>query len=116
MQNRLEIFAPLSQSMLADPYSVYRTLQQDDPVHWHEQLRPWVLTRYQDCAQVIGDPKTFVNDYRVLGEDPPREILGLQTLDAPEHGAVRHLVLAALRQVDVPAWARGVKEEADRLG
>lgn len=102
----MEIFQPISPSMLANPYPVYRQLQVEDPVHWHEQLNAWIVTRHADCIRILGDPQTFINDYRKLGEEAPEDILGLQTLDAPEHTAVRHILLDAIRAIDIPMWVK----------
>ncbi|GAA1373635.1 cytochrome P450 [Streptomyces beijiangensis] len=111
----METFAPLSPAMLEDPYSVYRKLQSDDPVHWHEQLQAWIVTRHADCMRVLEDPATFVNDYRVVGDHVPEDILGLQTLDAPEHGQVRDVLLRAIRQVDLPGWVAQCRANAGEL-
>jgi len=111
----MEIFAPLSPSMLADPYSVYRQLQQEDPVHWHEQLNAWIVTRHADTLRVLGDTKTFINDYRKIGEKAPEDILGLQTLDAPDHTEVRHILIEAMRGIDTTQWAKECCTIADGM-
>jgi cytochrome P450 len=111
----MEIFAPLSQEMLADPYAVYKQLRKEDPVHWHEELNAWIVTRYKDCARVLADPATFVNDYRKIGEEADEDILGLQTLDPPEHTRVRHALLEAMRLVDIPSWVIDCCQIADKL-
>jgi len=111
----MEIFSPLSPNMLADPYPIYRQLQREDPVHWHEQLNAWIVTRHSDCTRILGDPATFVNDFRKIGEDTDQEVLGLQTLDAPDHTRVRHALLEAMRGVDIPSWVAECLRVADKL-
>lgn len=111
----MEIFQPLSPGMLANPYPIYRQLQVEDPVHWHEQLNAWIVTRHADCVRILGDPQTFINDYRKLGEEAPEDILGLQTLDAPEHTVVRHILLDAIRAVDIQTWVKECCALADGI-
>ncbi|SEH03480.1 hypothetical protein SAMN05444920_13740 [Nonomuraea solani] len=111
----MEIFSPISPSMLADPYSVYRHLQREDPVHWHEQLHAWIVTKYDDCVRILGDPQTFINDYRKIGEEAPEDILGLQTLDSPEHTEVRHILIEAMRNLDISMWVEDCSKVADEL-
>ncbi|MGQ0664251.1 MAG: cytochrome P450 [Pseudomonadota bacterium] len=36
----------------ADPFPIFRRLQDEDPVHWCEPLGSWVLTRYADVRRV----------------------------------------------------------------
>ena len=42
--------------MLANPYPVYNLLRSMDPVHWHEAVNGWVLTRYADVAAMLKSP------------------------------------------------------------
>lgn len=109
-----DLFDPMSPDMLADPYPVYARLRREDPVHWHDGLAGWVLTRYEDCVRVLQDPATFGSDFRSVGEDAPDETLTLQTLDPPEHTALRQVVAAALRAVDPTALDTAVEEAADK--
>lgn len=109
------VFDPLSTSMLEDPYSHYHELRRQKAVHWFEPLRAWLVLRYVDCARVVTDSAVFSNDLAVLGEEPPVAILGMQNLDPPEHTTVRHVLVRALKSVDVASWARQGVEEANRL-
>ncbi|GAA0534426.1 cytochrome P450 [Saccharopolyspora subtropica] len=110
-----EIFRPLSPEMLADPYRVYAQLRATDPVRWHEQLRSWVLTRHDDCVRVLRDPACFGSDPRALGLPIPDSVISLQTMDPPEHPAVRHYFVRALRGRDLDRWAVEVRRIADEL-
>jgi cytochrome P450 len=110
----VEIFDPLSPAMLADPYPVYATLRREDPVHWHEGLRAWVLTRYADCVRVLKDPQTFGSDFRTIGEQAPEETLSLQTLDGPAHAALRRVIGTAMRAVDPADLAVAVTDAVDK--
>ena len=52
---------------IADPYSYYGQLREEDPVHWNEKYNLWVLTRYDDvvwCTRhnELFSSATFKND------------------------------------------------------
>ncbi|WP_309050960.1 cytochrome P450 [Streptomyces sp.] len=86
--------------VLRDPYPAYARMRADRPVFWHEPLGSWVLTRHADCLAVLTDSARFASDWRRAGEDVPAPLLSVQTLDPPEHTAVRHLLLDGFRVQD----------------
>jgi cytochrome P450 len=43
--------------MLADPYPVYHRLRSTAPVHRHERLDAWVMTRYKDVLAGLHDQR-----------------------------------------------------------
>ncbi|MDN5919114.1 MAG: cytochrome P450, partial [Pseudonocardia sp.] len=45
----------------ADPYAVFDALRRDDPVHWSETHRAWLITRYADVSAAFAN-KAFSND------------------------------------------------------
>jgi cytochrome P450 len=53
------VFDPASPEHWSDPYPTYARLREEDPVHLREGpgLRCWWLTRYQDVAAVLRDPR-----------------------------------------------------------
>ncbi len=50
-------YDPSDPAMVANPYPVFQRLQDDDPVHWSENLNAWVLTRYDDVRAALNDPR-----------------------------------------------------------
>jgi cytochrome P450 len=40
-----------------DPYPLYRRLRIEAPVYWHEPVGRWLLTRYDDVAAALRDPR-----------------------------------------------------------
>src|SRR5256714_9246066 len=48
-------YDPSDPAFLADPFPVYRRMQDDDPAHWSASLRAWVLTRYEDVKAACLD-------------------------------------------------------------
>jgi len=48
-------YRPDDPATLADPFPLYRRMQDEDPAHWSTQLRAWVLTRYEDVKAACLD-------------------------------------------------------------
>jgi cytochrome P450 len=36
----------------ADPFPIFRELRENDPVHWSEPMKAWVVTRYEDVKTI----------------------------------------------------------------
>ena len=49
----LSLYQLLDPEVLANPYSLYRRLRSQDPVHWDPFLHEWVVTRYADVMTVF---------------------------------------------------------------
>jgi len=47
-------FAP---ELLANPYPIYHRLRSTDPVHWDEGISAWMVTRYDDAAAGLRNPR-----------------------------------------------------------
>src|SRR3990170_2800565 len=50
-------FNPFTPEALANPYPLYHSLRQADPMHWSELMESWVLSRYDDIVAVLRDPR-----------------------------------------------------------
>ena len=51
----------LAPAASADPYALFATLRAEDPVHWSETHRAWLLTRYDDVSAAFQN-RAFSND------------------------------------------------------
>lgn len=101
---------------LQDPGAVYAWLLEHRPVFWHESLQTLVVSRFADGSAVLRDRNRFASDFRRAGEDLPLAAVSVQTLDPPEHTAIRHLLVDALRGLDYLALERAITAAAqDRL-
>ncbi|MGW1062075.1 cytochrome P450 [Micromonospora rubida] len=109
------MYDPLAADVIADPYPFYHRLREHDPVYWHGQLDSWVLTGYEECRQVLGDTGHFGSDFRRCGVDIPAAQLSIQSLDPPEHGAIRHLLVSALHAQPAQAAERRLTATAEAL-
>lgn len=41
--------------MHANPYPIYATLRETDPVHWSDRFNAWIVTRYDEVAAGLND-------------------------------------------------------------
>jgi cytochrome P450 len=95
----------LAPEVVRDPYPFLACLRDEDPVHWIERSRGWLVTRYDDIVAVLRDPRISadrVSDYVTAGltpEDrtimtPAFELLARWMVfrDPPEHTRLRRLV------------------------
>lgn len=103
--SRDPIYDPLAPEVIADPHAFYRKLREHSRVYWHDVLDSYVLTGHAECRGILGDPAIFASDFRRVGEEMPESHLSVQTLDPPEHGGIRHLLVAALHEQSPTAMA-----------
>lgn len=54
-----DLMAP---EVIADPHSYYRTLRENERVHWNERWKGWVLTGYKEVVDVLRDADHFSSD------------------------------------------------------
>lgn len=117
-----EIFAPLDPDFIRDPYSRYEVLRRDDPVH-QSAAGFWVLTRYEDVAAGLRDPRLsnrparFAlvnrrNAERYVAAAVANNIIAFQ--DPPEHTTPRRLIASSL-QTFLKARKPVVRQIADNL-
>jgi cytochrome P450 PksS len=112
----------------ANPYPTYARLRQEGPLARTKlpMVGPgWVLTRYEDVAAALKDPR-FSNDSRgaMAGTGPspkwlPRVFRSLQTsmitVDDPEHARLRNLVHQAFTPRRIQALSVRIEQIVDEL-
>src|ERR671915_429656 len=54
--------------VIADPYTYYGRLREEDPVHWNEKYELWVITRYDDLVWLTRHHELFSSE--VFKRDP----------------------------------------------
>src|SRR5262249_29089253 len=92
-------YDPSRPDVIADPYPAFHLLQAQEPAHWGDVLRGWVLTRYADV-------KAALHDHR-LSSDRITPFLAHESVRASGH--VQELGRIASRWVvfnDPPAHTR----------
>jgi cytochrome P450 len=95
-----DVYDPLSQENIMDPFPTYMKLRRDHPIFWHEGMKSWVFTRHDDCREVLRDYKRFARDRRRIEENVPEFRQNLQSVDPPEQAPVRRLMVAAFKRQD----------------
>ena len=112
----MSTFNPMDPEFLADPYPTYHRLRDEDPVH-HSPLDFWVLTRYEDVAAVLRDPR-FIKEPLVsmvaarFGVSvPPGVGLSMLDRDPPDHTRLRSLVSKAF----TPRVVEGLRPRIQKM-
>ena len=120
-------YNPSDPAMVADPYPVLQRLQDDDPVHWSDDLSAWVLTRYDDVRAALNDPRLSADRISpFLDHLPPEEraaiaevgaMLGRWSVfvDPPLHTRLRSLMNKAFTTSALTALRPRVAAIVDRL-
>ena len=101
-----------------DPYPFFRALREQDPVHWSERHRAWLLTGYDDCRAALMNFKALSSDrvrplLDVLGEErarPARPVFEMITgwmvvTDPPEHRRCASSLRARSIHAGSPRWS-----------
>ena len=117
----IDLFGP---AMLADPYPVYHRLRSTDPVHWHERLGAWVVTRYDDVSTALHDHRLSSDRSAALqglAHDPDLrpffDFIGdrLSFNDPPRHTRLRGLINKAFTPGAVEAMAPRIEAWVEEL-
>ncbi len=118
------IFRLLDPAVLADPYPLYRTLRDFDPVHWDPYLHCWVVTSYAECVTVLrefsADRKPSLAQLDAIGLSALTPVAAMMMrqmlfMDAPSHTRLRGLCSAAFTPRRVDALGEQVQAIADAL-
>ena len=101
-----DLFSP---DVIADPYTYFGHLREEDPVHWNTKYGVWIVTRYDDIVWLLRHPELFSSEVFKRDPRPPyppipetdvelytfvREFFGDFFLqhDRPEHTEMRRVV------------------------
>lgn len=111
-------------AMRENPYPTYQRLRDNDPVYWDEPLQAWVITRFEDVAFVLKDPRFSSNRtggasglitnerYRFMLEIMANK---MSEKDEPDHMRLRSLVNKAFARVAIERWQPLIRERAQTL-
>ncbi len=76
------LFAP---EVMADPYTYFGMLREEDPVHWNENLRQWIITRYDDLVWVARNHQLFSSENFTRDTRPPLPPIAEEDLELNDH-------------------------------
>lgn len=121
------VYDPRDAAIRADPFPLYRHLQDTEPLHWSPALKSWVVTRYDDVRRIgLADdlsPDRLTPFYDRLDE-PQRAVLAevmrylnlwLVFRDPPEHTRLRRLLGAAFTPPAIAALADPIETITEEL-
>jgi cytochrome P450 len=109
-----------------DPYPFFARLREEDPVHYSEPHRGWLVTRYDDVAAALVDPRLSSDRVRPLLEKLPaerRETAGpvmelisewMVVTDPPAHTRLRKLATTAFHPRKFVAMEGRIRELVDQ--
>jgi cytochrome P450 len=108
-----------------DPYAFFDRLRDEDPVHYNEQLKTWVVTRYDDGdtvfrgSPVVRNPADFDISYML---DEQGELRPTWRLDRGTHrwhdgedlNRIRRLVSQVMGARQIRSWRGQAQEVLDQ--
>ena len=111
-----------------NPYPLYHQLRREAPVYWSDLWGCWILTRYDDIARTLQNPKQFSSVGRITAtfdvSDSLRQRVqplvrhyskGLINVDPPDHSRIRRLVHQAFTPRTINQMAEYVQDIVERL-
>jgi len=118
------LYELLDPDVLADPYPLYRSLREHDPVLWDPPLHAWVVTSYSGVKEVLhkfsADRTPTPEQLNAMGMralEPVSQVMVRQMLfmDAPAHTRMRGLCASAFTSRSVDSLRDHIQDVADRL-
>jgi cytochrome P450 len=118
--------------VIADPYTYYGRLRDEDPVHWNEAYELWAVTRYDDLVWLtrhheLFSSAVFKNDPRPAYPAIDESDLGLYDYvknyqgdqfiqhDRPEHLEMRRVMHSYFTPKQMEAWRPFVQDAVKEL-
>ena len=81
----------LARERISDPYPDYAKWREKQPIWWADDVKGWVISRYDDVRAVLKDPATYSSGSMAEGPDTVIA-LPLLTDDPPRHTQLRAIV------------------------
>ncbi len=115
------LFDSADTEFLANPYPTYDRLRAEDPVH-RAPLGLWVLTRYDDVALVLRDPRFSREGFDVAyaavdgaGAESSRRQPSMLYRDPPDHTRLRAAVSRAFTPRTIETLRPRIQQLVDEL-
>jgi pimeloyl-[acyl-carrier protein] synthase len=119
-----DLFAP---EALVNSYALFKRMRSEDPVHYCESGRYWILTRYRDVEAALRDERLssnrkalFINQLGSLDVKEIQNFLALTSNmigenDPPEHTRLRKLGKQGFTTRAIESWRSIIQNTTDRL-
>jgi cytochrome P450 len=106
----------LSAEFAANPYPLYHVMREDYPLIWHEPMKSYIISRYEDVSRALRDQVFTTANYDWQLE--PVHGRTILQLDGREHSVRRALVAPAFRGSELqdkflPVIERNARELID---
>lgn len=120
-------FNPMAPGQIEDPYPLYARMRRELPVFYSAMFDLWVVTRYEDIAEVEKDPSRFSSAGALDARSEPHpevlqvlkqgyvQFISLVQSDPPDHTRMRAVFGKALSAQRIAAMESKVRETADTL-
>lgn len=92
-----DLFTP---DVIADPYTYFGRLREEDPVHWNEKYEVWIITRYDDVVWLTRHQEVFSSE--VFKRDPRPPYPPIEESDLGLYTYVRNFLAQWFIQRDRP--------------
>ncbi len=113
---------------LQDPYPLYAWLRENEPLHWCEPMKMWLVTRYDDVLAGLKETKRLKSSRQGMYIDPltsenrdlARPLVDhingwMQNLNPPDHTRNRKLVSLAFTPRMLQRFVPRVEKIVDQL-
>jgi cytochrome P450 len=117
-------FDPFSIEFLRDPYPILERARREAPVFFYEPLNSWIVTRYDDVAEILRDFTTY-SSRAIVTPPPPEELRGkvpenlmanaFVVLDPPGHTVARKMGNTWFTRPKIAALENGIRATANDL-
>lgn len=110
-------YNPYAFAVHDDPYDTYRRLRDEAPAYWNDELRFWVLSRFDDVLDAFRDHETYssaggvaLESRRPLGATDSGGSRMMIDMDPPDHTVFRRLVSRVFTGNRVAAMEQQVRD------
>ncbi len=112
---------------LGNPYPLFDRLRAEDPVHWCEPMKLWLVTGYDECFAGLRDPGFSSDRTDMYVQALPAEMRArvqplldhvskwIQLTDGPDHIRLRKLVMMAFTPKMISMLRPRIEELVDSL-
>lgn len=114
---------PLDDNFRENPYSIYRRLREEAPVHEDTELRRFIYSKHDDVKTILRDPDLWSDPRKGNPGTFSREFLGVRDdqepsmlmMDEPDHRRLRSLVSASFTPAAVEQWRDRTRAVVERV-
>jgi cytochrome P450 family 142 subfamily A polypeptide 1 len=96
-------------------HDVFEWLRTNDPVHWDDRNRLWVISKYDDVSFVERQPELFCSGRGIRPKGGGAGNLSIVSLDDPEHARQRKLVSRGFTPSRINAMLDHIRDIARTL-